>query len=273
MKNAFVQAGMNLSPASGARAEFGGFADALDTLRGLARKGRSKTRECAAAADNDKAELERLRQAFEAFSRASERLEGSYAELRVQVECLSQQLAQANGKLERELVEKQRLLERQSALLAALPAGVVVVASCGTVREANAAATRLLGAPLIGTQWKEAARRLEPADCEFEWIVPGAGAQRVALEEQSMGPQCERIVLLHDVTDAHAARERLARNERLAAMGEMAARVAHQLRTPLATAMLYASQLERPGMSDAEFDSTVEWITSDLWALKSVLEA
>ena len=270
MKNAFMHAGMKLSPASGARAELGGFADALNTLLGLARKGWGKTRENAAPADNDKAEPERLRQAFEAFGRASERLESSYAELRIQVESLSQQLAQANGKLARELVEKQRLVERQSALLAALPAGVVVVASCGTVREANAAATRLLGDPLVGRQWQEAARRLEPADCEFEWISSGAGGQRIALEEQSMGTQSERIVLLHDVTDAHAARERLARNERLAAMGEMAARLAHQLRTPLATAMLYASQLERPGMSDAERENVAQRVLARLRGLERV---
>ncbi|MBK8891434.1 MAG: HAMP domain-containing histidine kinase [Dechloromonas sp.] len=40
-----------------------------------------------------------------------------------------------------------------------------------------------------------------------------------------------------------AERESRQRQERLAAMGEMAARLAHQLRTPLATALLYAAQL------------------------------
>lgn len=43
------------------------------------------------------------------------------------------------------------------------------------------------------------------------------------------------------------------RNRRLTAMGEMAAKLAHQLRTPLATALLYAGQLEGHGeMSEAE---------------------
>ena len=270
MKNAFVPAGGTPSPASATRAEFGGFADALNTLLGVARRGGTRTRESAPAVDADKAETQRLRQAFDAFSRAAASLEGSYAELRIQVEHLSAQLAQANGKLEQELAEKQTLVERQSALLAALPAGVVVVAGCGTVREANAAATRLLGDPLVGRPWREARARLAPADSEFEWIAPGAGGSRIALEEQSMGARCERIVLLHDVTEAHAARVRLARNERLAAMGEMAARVAHQLRTPLATAMLYASQLERPSMSDAERASVAQRVLARLRGLERV---
>jgi two-component system sensor histidine kinase FlrB len=43
-----------------------------------------------------------------------------------------------------------------------------------------------------------------------------------------------------------------ARNERLAAMGEMAAGLAHQLRTPLAAALLYAGALENPRLPEAE---------------------
>ena len=271
MKNAFMPAGMSLAPAPGTRAELGRFADALNTLRGLARKGWSRTRESASATGAEKAEPERLRAAFDAFNAAAARLEGSYAQLRTQVETLSQQLSAANGKLEQELIEKQTLVERQSALLAALPAGVVVITGGGTVREANTAAACLLGDPLVGMQWEDVARRLTPADCELEWIAPGPRRQRVALEEQSMtGAQCERIVLLHDITEAHAARERISRNERLAAMGEMAARVAHQLRTPLATAMLYASQLERAGMSDAEREGIAQRVLARLRGLERV---
>src|SRR5690606_8090572 len=135
---------------------------------------------------------------------------------------------------------KQALAERQAALLAALPAGVVVVDSEGRVSEANPAAAQLLGEPLAGCPWSEVRARLSPADGAIEWLTPGEDPRRIGLEEQPMGPERGRIVLLHDVTEAHAARERLQRNERLAVMGQMAARFAHLLRTPLATALLYA---------------------------------
>lgn len=49
-----------------------------------------------------------------------------------------------------------------------------------------------------------------------------------------------------------AANGELARRERLSALGEMAAQVAHQLRTPLATALLYAGHLTRPELKDAD---------------------
>ena len=52
--------------------------------------------------------------------------------------------------------------------------------------------------------------------------------------------------------EKQALRESMQRAERLAAMGEMAARLAHQLRTPLATALLYAAQLADPELPAAK---------------------
>jgi two-component system sensor histidine kinase FlrB len=49
-----------------------------------------------------------------------------------------------------------------------------------------------------------------------------------------------------------SANGELARRERLSALGEMAAQVAHQLRTPLATALLYTGHLARPQLADAD---------------------
>jgi two-component system sensor histidine kinase FlrB len=56
-------------------------------------------------------------------------------------------------------------------------------------------------------------------------------------------------LLLQDITQAHAQRESAERSQRLVAMGEMAARLAHRLRTPLATALLYAAQLGQASLT------------------------
>jgi two-component system sensor histidine kinase FlrB len=51
------------------------------------------------------------------------------------------------------------------------------------------------------------------------------------------------VVLITDVTESHLMQVLIARQQRLLTLGELAAGLAHQIRTPLATALLYASQL------------------------------
>lgn len=65
--------------------------------------------------------------------------------------------------------------------------------------------------------------------------------------------QVERLTVELAAANAETQRlrEEAERNARLAAMGEMAAQLAHQLRTPLAAALLYAGNLENPDLPEA----------------------
>lgn len=54
-----------------------------------------------------------------------------------------------------------------------------------------------------------------------------------------------RILLFQDVTETRQLQDLLSRHQRLSAMGEMVARLAHQIRTPLSSAMLYVSLLHK----------------------------
>ncbi len=89
-------------------------------------------------------------------------------------------------------------------------------------------------------------------------LVPEAGAgeaeepRRLSVSESALESGDERIVLLHDITDTHRMRLASERNERLAAMGEMVAGLAHQLRTPLAAALLYTGNLRQPELDPAQ---------------------
>lgn len=187
-----------------------------------------------------------LEQAFSLFNLASEQLAATYAGLQGQVASLTQELATANGELKRQFLEKEALSARLTALLAALPAGVVVLTPDGRVEEANLAAQRMLGAPLDGAPWADVeTRALRATGTPGEWE---AGALRLALSSNPL-PSGGQILLFHDVTEAHALQLELARHQRLSAMGEVAARLAHQLRTPLATALLYASQWSQPHLN------------------------
>jgi two-component system sensor histidine kinase FlrB len=69
-----------------------------------------------------------------------------------------------------------------------------------------------------------------------------------------------------------AANGELARKERLSALGEMAAQVAHQIRTPLATALLYTGHLTRPHINDADRIRFAEKTRSRLLYLERLVQ-
>ena len=184
---------------------------------------------------------EGLQQAFTLFNQVSEQLTEAYMDLQKQVEQLTQQLAVANGELRHQLEEKASLSRRLTRLLEALPGGVVVVDAEGWVTEANPAAVAMLGEPLLGISWQAAHQRsLRPTSVPGEWL---AGERRVAVSSSHLGEQGGEILLLQDMTEAYQLQDQLQRHQRLSSMGEMVAGLAHQLRTPLAAALLYTSHL------------------------------
>ncbi len=195
-------------------------------------------------ADFSPAEAQRLAEAFRVFSQASEELTTAYAELQGQVSRLTEELAVANGKLRQQYQEKAALTERLSLLLAALPAGVLVLDAAGTVLAANPAADELVG-DTMGQSWPVREAQLEATETPGEFAFQG---RRLGLAVTPIDSAGGRIVLLTDLTEAQALRTQAARHQRLAAMGEMAAQLAHQLRTPLAAALLYAGNLENPDL-------------------------
>jgi two-component system, sensor histidine kinase FlrB len=192
-------------------------------------------------------DYESLQTAFAVFNKASEQLSGVYQDLQQQVGQLTSELAIANGELQRQLVEKEDLSRRLSLLLTALPAGVVALDAKGYIEQVNPAASEILGNPLVGLPWQEriAARLLETA-VAYEWNIKPEGTKnhrRIRIESSTIDSTGRQILLVHDITKAHAMQEQVKRNQRLTAMGEMAANLAHQLRTPLSTALLYAVHL------------------------------
>lgn len=197
-----------------------------------------------AAQAGDASERERLlAEAFNAFNRLSEDLAFSYRGLEQRVEQLSQELAAARSERLVQLAEKERLANRLGRLLELLPGAVIVTGEDGIVREANPAAHEFLGEPLIGARWSVVATRFvsgSPAAGE----VRLDGGRRLSISIRSLGSEPGDILLLQDVTDTRELQEQLDHHRRLAAMGEMVAGLAHQIRTPLSSVLLYLSHLE-----------------------------
>jgi two-component system sensor histidine kinase FlrB len=83
----------------------------------------------------------------------------------------------------------------------------------------------------------------------------------VGLNRELAASRTERSQLLADI---RGLEKEASRSRRLSTMGEMTARLAHQVRTPLSTALLYASQLKQPNLPRDQHDCFVDRLLTGL---------
>ncbi|MEO9386603.1 sensor histidine kinase [Chromobacterium phragmitis] len=189
---------------------------------------------------------QQLEAAFEQFNAVSSQLIDAYRQLEVQVNVLNAQLDEANSQLRKQRDENAELAERLALLLKMLPAGVIELSSNGRVVTGNLAAESLLSGCYVGEMWSSLLSRLLVRQADDSYEMDSAdGLRRLTLQYQELPASGGRIVLIHDVTRLHQLNRELAQQQKLASMGGMAAALAHQLRTPLASAMLYTANLKQ----------------------------
>lgn len=212
-----------------------------------------------------------LEDTFHVFSQVSERLAESYHLLERRVTELTEELAAARHERLTQLAEKERLANRLQLLLETLPGGVVVLDGHGVVQECNPAARDLLGQPLLGEKWSAVAARVFAASPQQRLDVTLGDGRQVSMATCELAVEPGRIILLQDVTETRRLQESLSRHQRLSAMGEMVARLAHQIRTPLASAMLYVSMLRKPQLEQADRVQCADKLLSRLRQLESTV--
>lgn len=197
-----------------------------------------------------------LESAFQTFNEVSAQLAVSYQALQRRVDALNSELAESRSERMRQLAEKEKLAERLSKLLEALPAGVVLLDAEGRLQDINPVALDLLGMAHRGELWSDVEERVFDGDSIATGERRLADGRNVILTERSLDQTPGRILVFQDVTESRRLQERLDRQERLSAMGEMAAKLAHQVRTPLSSALLYVGHLGRddlPGEQRRKF--------------------
>ena len=188
------------------------------------------------------AHLSELEKAFSVFNRLSNELQSSYQTLQQRVAGLTGELEDARRATQDAAAESQRTAQRLRSLLATLPGGIVVVDDAGRIQEHNPIAAEILGGDLVGESWQRVVKDVlrNPSSADGDWLTHDG--RRIALAASSLPQESLKIILLTDVTETRALQELAARNQRLSAIGKMAASLAHQIRTPLAGALLYLSQ-------------------------------
>lgn len=215
---------------------------------------------------------EALEEAFNQFNSCSDKLTETYRDLEKQIAKLTQELSEERSKSHEQITEKERYASRLSQLLYALPAGVIVIDARGRVQQCNPAAIELLGEPLEGLLWRDIIERAFSPSFQAGQEIGLKDGRFVSLSTCPLGNEPGQIILLVDVTETRLLQQALERHQRLSAMGEMSAKLAHQIRTPLASALLYISNLSKNKLSDDDRDKFVSKALARLQHLENVVE-
>lgn len=203
-----------------------------------------------------------LMEAFNTFSEASLQLEKAYAELQEHTRSLDHELAETNERLRRSLVEEEAARLHLKGILDTLSSGILVIDLEGKVLEVNPCAERLLHVTKQSVHYS----KLDLPQPIYQFIydcldstmprVPKSAVTIVhdevvldldltfSLVRPQGGGILSVLILIEDKTLINRLQSQSRRNVRLAAMGEMAAELAHEIRNPLGSIKLFASLLE-----------------------------
>ncbi len=245
------------------------------------------------ATEQQIAELRLLQEAFERFMGAGETVTRAYDELRAKIDELNVQLEEKNLELARNLDEKERLSMHLSNILGSLRSGVLVLDGAGTIDTVNAAAAELVGQSreeLVGTRFVEViagahftrrdwenvlADRSDFREREMEYRPRDGAARtlRVAAHPMTKAGEAQpgRVLVIDDVTRETRDREKAQRTDRLAAMGEMAVKIVHEVRNPMGSIELIASLLSRDLSDQPEQRQMVERVRNGIRSMNHTI--
>lgn len=191
-----------------------------------------------------------LQQSFKDFDVATARLQKAFASLEKKFENINKELKCKNIELQEALAEKDKISSYLQNILESLTTGVVVADMEGKTTMINQCAemfTEFSREDAVGTD----------ADVLFEnklkYLDDGLG-EKIKLKGRTLemfdsavktgsGDEIGKVIVLRDITRLEKLEATVKRTEKLAAMGETAANLAHEIRNPLGSIELFASLL------------------------------
>lgn len=128
-------------------------------------------------------------------------------------------------------------------LIGTLPVGILMLDLQGKVTYLNQSASSMLEGLTLDddwSQWQINNINWQNSQSGETGLIYGRTLVCSRFPQQA---EIGELMLWMDITKSWELQRKLSRHQRLCAMGEMSAQLAHQLRTPLSSALLYASQI------------------------------
>ncbi len=238
-------------------------------------------------------ELSRFVDSYASFTRIINSLQRQYIELKEEFGDQNRQLAATNQKLVDMTRRNLAATEFLNNILTSLSAGVIAVDSNGRITHFNPAASLMLGIiadEARGMLYRDIVPPGEPVDANalraIETGKPAASVEKkiilldgtrlflsVSTEilHDNEGRAIGAVEVFHDLTKIKQMEQDIARLNTLAALGEMAATVAHEVRNPLAGIGGFASLLKRDLESDDPRQKLVDKIIRGVESLNKTV--
>ncbi|MFT4940800.1 MAG: two-component system sensor histidine kinase FlrB [Paraglaciecola sp.] len=157
--------------------------------------------------------------------------------------------ASSEDSQQEQLTSLRQQAARLEHLLQVLPAGVLVIDGKGKVKQANQLAKELLGEPLEGQEWRLIIKRSFKPRADDGHEVSLLDGRKVKLSTTPLVNEPGQLIVLTDLTETRHLQQRIGHLQKLSSLGKMVASLAHQIRTPLSAAMLYAANLSNNTLS------------------------
>lgn len=217
-----------------------------------------------------------LNEAFQNFTTASRSLEVYYERLHERIRYLTHELEEKNRQLHSALTDAEQSKDYLNAVLYSIEEAIIVVDPSSTVTMMNAAAGKLLGQPSEKVRGKNISQldlHLKGEGSETVLTV-GDKAYHVIFSQSAVvdaeGEPRGSVILIKDITRLRELEARNERNQRLISMGEMAAKIVHEIRNPLCSIELFSSMLERE-LLDPQHKNLAKGISTGISNLNTIL--
>lgn len=185
-----------------------------------------------------------LSDSFEQFIKSSADLTDAYGNITIQLDTLREELNRTKQERLEELERKEILSSRLENLLNVLPSGVIVLDGNGCIQTLNPYGREIFDRIELGERWIDVINREFSPRADDGHEISLKNGKRVSVETRGLENEPGQILSISDVTENRQLQEKLSRHRRLSEMGKMLASLAHQIRTPLSAAILYASHLD-----------------------------
>jgi len=237
--------------------------------------------------------FEKLNELFVAFGGASAKLQESYDKLEGRVAYLTKELEEKNLILEQHVLELDQMQKYLHNVLEHISDGVIALKLNGTIAAFNKAAqniTRFSATEVIGKRYEEIFLPKEVGDDFIENIIQGKtllSGQETTIQNKSgdlipiiaytafitdeQGEVSGIVITFNDLSKIKQLEDEVDRAKRLAALGEMAAGVAHEIRNPLGGIEMFASILERECKDDERKHAIAQNIMHGVRSLDKII--